>query len=568
MGKFGWMPGWLRSGLRVRLARRCPAAPAARRPLLGGLGLLGMAAAGWSGIGLWPRPGRAAPVPPAAPGDAAAARARVEQYQAESSLSRTRAVRRAPRVDWGDALPPFKTVAGDRTLDLPAPRHESRLARVLDAAALGDLLWHTAGVSLEHGGIHYRAAPSAGALFATELYVAIRQVAGVGPGLWHYGAQAHRLQRLDAASPAAAAIGRPGAPWPDGAAAALVATAVLRRTGRKYGDRAYRCMLADLGHALENLRAAAAALGLALQLQPRFDGAAAAAALRIDEAEEGVLMVALLGDAAAVSPAWVPPVRGWQPAAPLPAGTTARLGITDAVHRATSLRWAGEAGAAAGSAALPRRSADARARATAGAKPAALPRAGSRRLPPPALPRQADTLALIAQRRSRRRFSRAPLAPADIGAVLAAMMAAPPQLSAAVRVDLLSLRVAGLAAGAWRYRSDGHALQPLPVTGEELRLRARAAALDQDVVGDAAAVLLLSIDRPALAADPDGFARAWRHAFLEVGLAGERAYLEAGARGLAVCAVGAFHDDEAARLVAADPAREWVAHFVALGLPG
>ena len=41
--------------------------------------------------------------------------------------------------------------------------------------------------------------------------------------------------------------------------AALVATAVLRRTGRKYGDRAYRCMLADLGHALENLRAAAAA---------------------------------------------------------------------------------------------------------------------------------------------------------------------------------------------------------------------------------------------------------------------------------------------------------------------
>jgi len=111
-------------------------------------------------------------------------------------------------------------------------------------------------------------------------------------------------------------------------------------------------------------------------------------------------------------------------------------------------------------------------------------------------------------------------------------------------------------------------LQPLPVAALALRLRARAAALDQDVVGAAAAVLLLSIDRQALAADPDGFARAWRHAFLEVGLAGERAYLEAGARGLAVCAVGAFHDDEAARLVAADPAREWVAHFVALGLPG
>jgi hypothetical protein len=31
--------------------------------------------------------------------------------------------------------------------------------------------------------------------------------------------------------------------------------------------------------------------------------------------------------------------------------------------------------------------------------------------------------------------------------------------------------------------------------------------------------------------------------------------------------VGAFHDDEAAALVAADPAREWVLHFAALGRP-
>ena len=46
---------------------------------------------------------------------------------------------------------------------------------------------------------------------------------------------------------------------------------------------------------------------------------------------------------------------------------------------------------------------------------------------------------------------------------------------------------------------------------------------------------------------------------------GERVYLEAGARGLGACGVGAFYDDETARLLGIDPAREWAAHFVALG---
>ncbi|MBL8317308.1 MAG: nitroreductase family protein, partial [Burkholderiaceae bacterium] len=61
--------------------------------------------------------------------------------------------------------------------------------------------------------------------------------------------------------------------------------------------------------------------------------------------------------------------------------------------------------------------------------------------------------------------------------------------------------------------------------------------------------------------------RAYRHAMLEAGLIGERIYLEGQARGLGVCAVGAFYDDEAAALVGVDPAREWIVHFAALGVP-
>jgi hypothetical protein len=62
-------------------------------------------------------------------------------------------------------------------------------------------MWHTAGVSLWRGGMAFRTAPSSGALFATELYLAVHQLRGVAPGLWHYDAQAHALEQLADALP-------------------------------------------------------------------------------------------------------------------------------------------------------------------------------------------------------------------------------------------------------------------------------------------------------------------------------------------------------------------------------
>jgi SagB-type dehydrogenase family enzyme len=129
---------------------------------------------------------------------------------------------------------------------------------------------------------------------------------------------------------------------------------------------------------------------------------------------------------------------------------------------------------------------------------------------------------------------------------------------------VLTAAVDGLAAAAWRYDPRGHRLLP-SATPDDLRPRARSAALSQDVVGDAAAVIVLALERAAFAADTAGAARGWRHGFLEAGMVGERLYLEAAALGLGCCGVGAFHDDEAAALLGVDPAREWVLHFVAIG---
>jgi SagB-type dehydrogenase family enzyme len=391
--------------------------------------------------------------------------------------------------------------------------------------------------------------------------VALRDVAGVAPGVWHYDARSHALQALREGAPDAVLL-------PPGARAAVWATAVFRRSGHKYGDRTYRYVLADLGHALENLRVAAGAFGAAPRLQPRFDEARVAAALGVDEAEEGVLALVLLqspeasetGLAQVAARSSVPtPSPGdsaWRPAAAGPE-TGAPLGITDAVHRATSLRWPAAAAANAPT-----------------VQPGTPPRPDVLaplqwlRLPAPRRA-EADALAVIAKRRSKRRFSAAPLSVDELSAVLAAMAGPAPQLSPAVRIDVVTHAVQGLAMGAWRYDAPNHALRlRVRHDANQVRRLSGAAALDQDVIGDAAAVFVLAVDRTDVNADPAGPARGYRHAFLEAGLLGERLYLEAGARGLGVCAVGAFYDDEAAALTGVDTSREWIVHFAALGRVG
>ena len=516
----------------------------------------------------WPAPGiggGADSGPAASPGGSAAALDLVERYHAFSTHTRVGVLLRAPSVEWGDPPPPFKHYPDAPRIALAPAAAAAAAAARFGLEGLAAVLWHTAGVTDARGPVKLRASPSSGALFSTELYVAARAVAGLPSGLWHYDAKDHALERLAGASPADAALGAPSEPALHGAAAVIVATAVFRRTGHKYRDRSYRYVLADLGHALENLRLAADARGTRADFVNRFDESRAAATLGIDEGEEGVLALVALRPRAVAEPASVQPVPS-APAAegptqpetrwllpPTPAGQALPLGVTSAVHLATSLRAAAPP-ASASPAAAP-------------AAAAAAPPAGSLALPPVA-PSGANVLAIIATRRSVRRFAPTPLAQDALAGVLAGMTAArsPPLLSAAVQVYVVVNAVAGLAPGAYRYESGPHRLVARR-TNTDLRATAQAAAFDQDAIGGAAVVFVLAIERATFAADPSGPARGYRHAFIEAGLVGERIYVEAGARGLGVCAVGAFYDAEAATLVGVDPEREWVIHFAALGVP-
>ena len=555
----------------LRPRRQAASAPAAaaprRRRLSGALALGGLAASTGGAYWLGLRHGRTElhiGGDPAGLGDAnqaASALAVVEAFHAHSAHSRAGVLRRAASADWGGAPPPFKTHAQAPAQPLPAPwRTAPADPPGLNAQALATLLWAAAGITAERGGLRLRAAPSSGALFATELYLAVRQLPGVPSGLWHVDVPGRGLRRLaEALPPALAATLPPGVP------VALLATAVFRRSGHKYGERTYRYLLGDLGHALENVRVAGQALHVGVHFARAFDESVWADALQLDEREEGVLAQLWLTDAAA-TPRPVAPPADW--AIPLRQGS-APLGMTDAVHRATSLRAAASgAGSVRASptdrpppagADWPPPAADSPAMGRAAA--VALPAASG---PVPAL---ADPLPLIAARRSVRRYRPQALPLPVLGQLLRAMTTPAPQWSAAVRASVVAHAVDGLPAGAWAWVPVADALHARPAAIAPGRRRSRAAGLDQDAIGDAAAVVVLTLDRGAFAADPAGAARGWRHAFLESGLWGERLYLAGQALGVGVCAVGAFYDDEASALIGADPAREWVVQFAALGWP-
>ncbi len=491
-------------------------ASAARAPRWGRLALAAVALAGAYLAGAALRDDTAAPT--AAATDPALAA--VLRFHEVSSESRAGVFGRAPGIDWGDAPPAFKRYPSARTVALArggigaaslgdalrAPAASPRLG----LAELGDLLHLGAGVTLRRGGMALRAAPSSGGLFPSELYVLARSVDGLAPGVYHYDADAGRL---DVIGPLPATV--------EDADATIVLTSIFRRTGYKYRNRAYRYATADAGHLLENVRVAAHAAGLHARLSPRFDEARIASMLGVDGVEEGVLaMMTLHREAAAPAPG----VPGLAPAPFVPGGP-----VTQQVHQATSLQQVSRS-------------------------------AGDLVPLPPPQKAGAPVRDVIAARRSLRRFS-AEAVPLETLASMLADMDQPHQLSGAIRIALVVTRVHGLAPGIYRY-DPGHALTR--VRGGAYSGAARSAALSQQVIGDAAVVLVLSAQqRPMLAEGPRGY----RHGFLEAGMIGERWLLGATARGLGACPVGAFYDDEAAALVGIDMRREWVLHFAALGVP-
>ncbi len=511
---------------------------------------------------------------PGAAGSADAELATVLRYHEYSSESRQSIFARAVSVNWGEAPDDFKTYPNAQRIALPkwqgrglgfdaALQGPGAAAERIELAQLGRILYLTAGITGQRGGSAMRAAPSSGGLFPAELYVAVRQdikPGGAHPsasaavelaaGLYHYEVQSETLERV--AGPEALPAVQAG--LSQSAPVSVIVAAIMARTGykyrdRAYRDRAYRYVAADLGHLLENLRLAGHALGLRSAILSAFDENALGAALGLNASEENVLAVMNLhlpdpsqaggvaqgaGQGAATGAA----KGAAQPQASprflvAPAATTAH-GVTGMIHQATSLQ---------------------------SVPPAATPAISGPVIALPAVTvLSTDVQTLIPKRRSQRRFSDNALSLAQLAASLQHLQPNS-QLSGALDLHLVVNRVQGIASGVYQYLPQRHALHQ--VRAADVAAAAQSAALDQDVIGNAAVVLLISARRELVLREG---ARGYRHMFLEAGMVGQRWLLAAVAQGLGACPVGAFYDDEAARMIGLNPQQHWVLHFAALGL--
>jgi SagB-type dehydrogenase family enzyme len=141
-----------------------------------------------------------------------------------------------------------------------------------------------------------RAWPSAGGLFPLEAYVVAQAVSDLEPGLYHYNVLHDALEAIPSRAPAD--ILREGFFWQEFATTASVAillAGIFERTMAKYGERGYRLMLLDAGHAAQNLLLCAEATDLPSVAIGGFSDDQLAADLGLDGVGEAVLHATLLG---------------------------------------------------------------------------------------------------------------------------------------------------------------------------------------------------------------------------------------------------------------------------------
>ncbi len=131
--------------------------------------------------------------------------------------------------------------------------------------------------------------PSAGGCYPVELYVHVRRLAGVEPGLYHYNALYASLYRIAGAQTAE----QDGHALPDQEAdVSFILTIVPWRTCWKYSHKGYRFGLIDAGHVAANLQLVLRSLGWQSDAYTRLRSEELAAMLKLDSYEVPIAMIA------------------------------------------------------------------------------------------------------------------------------------------------------------------------------------------------------------------------------------------------------------------------------------
>jgi SagB-type dehydrogenase family enzyme len=211
----------------------------------------------------------------------------------------------------------FKKIQGAESISLPIHEMEAdsffqtlyarRTRRKFSAEqapleSISKLLQTTWGVqgyvqSKCFGSLPLKTSPSAGARNPIEVYLMALKVKGLKPGLYHYDALDHALERISSeAAPQMARAYCADQPFAARSAALFIMTAVFARTMWKYHHpRAYRVVLLDAGHLGQTFCLTATRMGLAPFCTAALQDTLIEKELGIDGISESVLYVTGVG---------------------------------------------------------------------------------------------------------------------------------------------------------------------------------------------------------------------------------------------------------------------------------
>lgn len=431
-------------------------------------------------------------------------------------------------VNWADQPIPFKlyrdaptfylpqdlslpTISLDRALDTRPLNPKTNMPTLL--AGICNLTAGLTRVQRQANGLvfHFRTVASAGALYPTELYVALQNVNGLKDGLYHYCPLEHTLTSLRAGQVFSALTG-------SDPVIRFYLTSIFHRTAWKYGPRAYRYCLLDAGHMAENLLMAARLHGLPAMLDYDFDDDFINDFLCVDPALEGCLVqVHALGcgpDRAVYDT--VPPTRDGLAVFSRSAKKSDSPQELLDVHRLCARPASGS---------LP---------------PIAPPRADASGLPELEIPTPAS--AVMLNRKSSRNFVSREVHPGLLADVLGWLCTGmvDDQWASAIQPGFLASPHSHLTPGY--HLLDQRTRSTSLILPGDLMQRGAQTYLDQSWLENAALHLLFTADLQAL--ETHAGPRAYRYAHLQAGRLGQRAYLAATANNLGACGVGAFFDHE------------------------
>lgn len=164
---------------------------------------------------------------------------------------------------------------------------------------LSFLLWSTQGIRDRRGNNYatLRPVPSGGARHAFETYLAVMNVEGLEPGVYHYLPIEHALEQLSVSDNMRQRVIHSACDqkWAGNAAVDFIYAAVAYRAEWRYSIGSHRVMLIDAGHIVQNLYLSSQAIGCGTCAIAAFRQEETDAMLGIDGKEEYTVYMAPVG---------------------------------------------------------------------------------------------------------------------------------------------------------------------------------------------------------------------------------------------------------------------------------